>query len=76
VRVDQRVTAELKGVLVRNLEATPAQHQLEVPYPHAGIEPDSQQAAATEAERVVGAPVGVAEDEQVVKSLAVLVADQ
>ena len=76
MRVDERVTAELKGVLVRDLGATPPQHQLEVPYPHAGIEPDSQNAAATEAERLVGAPLGIREDEQAAKSLAVLIAGQ
>ena len=76
MRVDEHVTAELKGVLVRNLGATPAEHQLEVAYPHPWVKPDSQQVAATEAERGVGAPVGIREDEHVVKSLAVLIADQ
>ena len=76
MRVGERVTAELERVLVGNLGATTAQHELEVPDPDARIKPHAQPVAAAESEGVVGVTVGIAEDEHMLEPLAALVVDQ
>jgi hypothetical protein len=52
------------------------QDELQVAHPDTRIEPHSQHAAAAQAERFVCAAVGVAEDQEVIESLSVLVAGQ
>jgi len=74
VGADERVAAELQRVLVRRLGPAAAHHELCVACPDAGVQSDSEQGSAPESERVVGAPVGIAEDLDVVESLALLIA--
>lgn len=61
---------------MRWLGPAAAQHELRVACPDPGVQPDPEQRSAPESERVVGAPVGIAEDVDVVELLAVLVAGQ
>lgn len=61
---------------MRRLGATASQDELGVARPHARVEPHPCHGSATEAEQMICAEVGIAQHEELVELLTVLVADQ